>query len=81
MCDIWHLCDFPFLAFTFHLARGNMWFQPSVEIGGADASVHDGADDQDDGDDRKCCQRLSHRIIFCHFGRLIHAGELEEEIR
>ena len=80
---MWYIRHFrciSLLALTLHFACCNVRFESSIEIRGAYASINDGADDQNNGDDGKRCQRLPHRYISCPFGLLIHADEFEKEV-
>lgn len=57
-----------------------MWFETFVEIGRADDGVHDGCDDQQDGDNGEEGQWSSSSNVLKISRWLIHAHELEKEV-
>lgn len=57
-----------------------MTLQSFVEVACADARVHDGHDDQGDGDDSEEGEGRAGRFIRIHAWRGIHSHELEEEV-
>ena len=58
-----------------------MWLQPFVEIVHADAGVDDGQNDEDEGDGGEEGQGPACEKVCFEMSRLVHADELEQEVR
>jgi len=79
--EVWHFHHVWFFILALHLPTPNVWLESFSEVDRAHDSVDDCDDDQNNGDDSKCCKRFSDREVMSgSFGMLVHSHKLEHKI-
>lgn len=82
MLEIWKLSHVVnLLLLRSNLPLQDVWLQSLIEVGHADACIDDRQNDQNNSQNSKTGEVLADRQIVGCLGRLIHAGELENEVR
>lgn len=81
MRKIGHLHHVRLFLLTFHLPVRNVRLESLPEVDCAHESIDDCDDNQDNGDDSKCCQRFTDRTIAIRsVSTLVHSDEFKKKV-